>query len=184
MLSSPPPRDDSEVWRVLRHVSDGACRTYSYWPEAARAGWGFAQIRNKSIDLVVFGPLPGPIQASPRAELFAVVQILRVAIPPLRILTDYLDLPQGLVTEGLHGDVIHGGLMQICGVRYGDVPRILEAFRNPFKSFTSLVKKARGTKLGETGGLILWPARAVACMPSLPKLLNRSSLCFGRLGKA
>eukprot|EP00959_Pyramimonas_sp_CCMP1952_P042592 890386-Pyramimonas_sp.AAC.1 len=48
------------------------------------------------IDLVVYGPLPGPIQTSPRAELFAVVQILRIAILPLRILTDYLDLPQGL----------------------------------------------------------------------------------------
>eukprot|EP00959_Pyramimonas_sp_CCMP1952_P076936 1607980-Pyramimonas_sp.AAC.1 len=59
-------------------------------------GWGLSKIRPNMIDLVVYGPLPGPIQTSSPVELFAVVQILRVAVLPLRVITDYLDLPQGL----------------------------------------------------------------------------------------
>ena len=39
-----------------------------------------------------FGALPGPIQTSPRAELWAAIQALRYAILPLRLHTDHKPL--------------------------------------------------------------------------------------------
>eukprot|EP00959_Pyramimonas_sp_CCMP1952_P408897 8569218-Pyramimonas_sp.AAC.1 len=82
---------------ITGHVfSDGACRKYHYWPEASRAGWGFVQVGDHRILVCAYGALPGPVQTSPRAELYAVVQILRVAMLPTTIYTDYLDLPEGL----------------------------------------------------------------------------------------
>eukprot|EP00959_Pyramimonas_sp_CCMP1952_P395006 8275952-Pyramimonas_sp.AAC.1 len=68
---------------ITGHVfSDGARHKYHYWPEASRAGWGFAHIEDHRILLYVYGALPGPIQTSPMAELYAVVQILRSAMLP------------------------------------------------------------------------------------------------------
>ena len=76
--------------------TDGACRKFWFWPEAARAGWVFCQLRERISDTLVYGALPGPVQFSPRSERFAFLQVLHVALPPLHVHTDYNELVKGL----------------------------------------------------------------------------------------
>eukprot|EP00959_Pyramimonas_sp_CCMP1952_P225343 4712695-Pyramimonas_sp.AAC.1 len=54
--------------------TDGACKRFWYWPEAARAEWGFARLENGGIDVLTYGALPGPAQIPPRSELHAFLQ--------------------------------------------------------------------------------------------------------------
>ena len=44
----------------------------------------------------VYGPLAGPIQSTPRAELFAVCEALRLAVQPCKIHTDHYNILVGL----------------------------------------------------------------------------------------
>eukprot|EP00959_Pyramimonas_sp_CCMP1952_P368746 7723983-Pyramimonas_sp.AAC.1 len=54
--------------------TDGARKRFWYWPEAARAGWGFTRFENGRIDVLTCGALPGPAQTSPISELYAFLQ--------------------------------------------------------------------------------------------------------------
>ena len=42
------------------------------------------------------GALPDPIQSSPRAELWAALQVLKVVMPPVALHVDHLVLAQGI----------------------------------------------------------------------------------------
>eukprot|EP00959_Pyramimonas_sp_CCMP1952_P157472 3293277-Pyramimonas_sp.AAC.1 len=81
--------------------TDGACNKFWYWPEASRAGWGFAKLVDDKLDLLVYGALPGPVQSSPRSELHAFLQVLQIAVLPILVYSDYKGLIEGL-TWGPH----------------------------------------------------------------------------------
>ena len=60
-------------------------------PLLTRCGWGFCQILPVGkgwVEATCRGPLPGPVQEVPRAELFATYQVLIRGVPPLEIFTD------------------------------------------------------------------------------------------------
>eukprot|EP00959_Pyramimonas_sp_CCMP1952_P169000 3530437-Pyramimonas_sp.AAC.1 len=57
--------------------TDGSGRILPFWPESARAGWGFAVMAGASLRGQAFGPLPGHEQSVPRAELFAILKVLQ-----------------------------------------------------------------------------------------------------------
>eukprot|EP00959_Pyramimonas_sp_CCMP1952_P131321 2745842-Pyramimonas_sp.AAC.1 len=65
--------------------TDGSGRTLIAWPEANRAGWGFAVMQRHRCKGLAFGPLPGHEQSVPRAELYAIIQVLKHGILPLNI---------------------------------------------------------------------------------------------------
>eukprot|EP00959_Pyramimonas_sp_CCMP1952_P088590 1853397-Pyramimonas_sp.AAC.1 len=69
-----------------------------YWPEATRAGWGFCRLSEPpaGVDILVYGALPGPMQSSPRAELYASLQVLQVCLPPVCVHADFKGLVDGL----------------------------------------------------------------------------------------
>ena len=100
-----PPRDTSSRWHIQYGdpqgitgmiFTDGACRRVWYWPESARAGWGFAQLAEHGVATLVYGALPGPMQTSPRAEMFAFFQALQVCVLPVTVCTDFKGLIDGL----------------------------------------------------------------------------------------
>eukprot|EP00959_Pyramimonas_sp_CCMP1952_P419120 8779354-Pyramimonas_sp.AAC.1 len=60
-----------------------------------RAGWGIAMMTGQELSGITHGPLPGHQQSIPRAELHAVVQVLRQRIVPMHIRTDCLGIVDG-----------------------------------------------------------------------------------------
>ena len=76
--------------------ADGSCLKHWSRPQAARAGWGFVILENFWAVGGYYGAVPGPVQSSPRAELWAVIQVLLVAVPPFCIHTDHLEVILGL----------------------------------------------------------------------------------------
>eukprot|EP00959_Pyramimonas_sp_CCMP1952_P412073 8634809-Pyramimonas_sp.AAC.1 len=100
-----PRKGDSGSWRVRYGqvdmisgvvYADGACTRFWFWPEAARAGWGFARLEKGRIDVLTYGALPGPVQTSPRSELYAFLQVLQITVLPLTVYSDYKGLIKGL----------------------------------------------------------------------------------------
>ena len=66
-------------------------------PQLARAGYGIAQLDgNFHLLTAGHGPLPHFLQDPGAAELFAALQALRLACPPLEIRTDYKGLVDGV----------------------------------------------------------------------------------------
>ena len=55
-----------------------------------------ACLGGKILQSEAYGPLPGPDQSVPRAELFAICEALRVALPPLTIHTDHEAILTGM----------------------------------------------------------------------------------------
>ena len=51
---------------------------------------------NHHLSVGIFGTLPGPDQSVARSELFAVVETLRLAVKPLHIRTDHLNITLGI----------------------------------------------------------------------------------------
>ena len=81
-----------------RVYTDGALRQYQWWKEANRAGWGIAQVsEDGNLELGCYGPLPGPIQTVPRAELYAICEALATTTGPIRIHTDHKPIVDGLL---------------------------------------------------------------------------------------
>ena len=76
--------------------TDGSCRIRWWWPESERAGWGVGALEGGTTTAAFYGPLPGPNQSTPRAELFAVCEALRVAVLPCKIHTDHRLIVKGL----------------------------------------------------------------------------------------
>eukprot|EP00959_Pyramimonas_sp_CCMP1952_P236566 4943863-Pyramimonas_sp.AAC.1 len=66
-------------------------------PEANRAGWGVAMMNGQALQGIAYGPLPGHQQSVPRAELYAVIQVLRHRLLPIHIRTDCLGTVDGLM---------------------------------------------------------------------------------------
>ena len=78
--------------------TDGALRQLQWWKEATRAGWGVAQITEDGhLQYACYGPLPGPTQTVPRAELHACCMALRMSVGPLTIHTDHKPIVDGLL---------------------------------------------------------------------------------------
>jgi len=101
----PPPCNEAEAseqvettWYVnspLGYVIGKVCTDGSglhvKTPLLTRCGWGFCQIAPVGqgwVEAAFRGPLPGFIQEVPRAELYAVYQVLLNGTPPLEIFTD------------------------------------------------------------------------------------------------
>eukprot|EP00959_Pyramimonas_sp_CCMP1952_P370366 7756671-Pyramimonas_sp.AAC.1 len=61
---------------------------------SSRDGWGFVQ-HTASIELMVYGALPGPIRSSPRAGLYALLKFLEVCTTPVHVYTDYMGILDG-----------------------------------------------------------------------------------------
>ena len=76
--------------------TDGSCRLRRWWPESERAGWGIGALEGWTTTTALYGPLPGPDQSTPRAELFAVCEALRLAVLPCKIHTDHKLIVEGL----------------------------------------------------------------------------------------
>ena len=76
--------------------TDGSLRQLWWWLEAARAGWGIASLEGLGLKSGLTGTLPGPVQTVPRAEMFAVCEVLRLAVLPLHVHTDHLPIVDGL----------------------------------------------------------------------------------------
>ena len=109
MPNIPMPQANHTIWyrgvnnstfEGTRVYTDGALRQFQWWKEANRAGWGVAQVlENGDMEHGCYGPLPGPIQTVPRAELYAICEALARTTGPVRIHTDHKPIADGL----LHG---------------------------------------------------------------------------------
>ena len=74
--------------------TDAPLWQFHWWKEASRAGWGIAQVfENGDIEHGCYGPLPGPIQTVPMAELHAICE----ALGPIRIHTVHKPIVDGLL---------------------------------------------------------------------------------------
>jgi hypothetical protein len=104
----PPVRreDHSEFW--LRGVvpdacmytglafTDGSGGVYSQWPDLRRCGWaGVAVTHTGELRFGRYGPVPAAVQTTPTAELWALYQVVRYAVPPLIIGIDCAMVVQG-----------------------------------------------------------------------------------------
>lgn len=78
--------------------TDGSMKTRWWWQDSQRAAWGAACMAGNSIRLSVgiYGPLPGPDQSVPRAELYVICAILKVTLKPAHIHTDHLNIIHGI----------------------------------------------------------------------------------------
>ena len=95
-----------EVWRYAPGgntaeltgdiYTDGSGLSPIGWPEANRAGWGIPMTTGQTVRGLVYGPLPGHQQSVPRAELYAVMAVLRDGVAPLHMRTDCLGVVEGL----------------------------------------------------------------------------------------
>ena len=100
----PPIRGKMLIWHLGREggtitgmvFTDGSMKWLWWWPETARAGWGVVQMKGKFLMAAYYGTLPGLIQTTPRAELFAICEALRLAILPICIHTDHLPIVDGI----------------------------------------------------------------------------------------
>ncbi|CAK0796433.1 unnamed protein product [Prorocentrum cordatum] len=78
---------------------DGSLQFGDYAP-LRRGGWSFTKLKDNDeydMDYVCYGPLPGAqwVQGIMRAELYALLQALRVGTPPMRIFTDCQNVVDG-----------------------------------------------------------------------------------------
>ena len=77
--------------------TDGSMRARWWWPESERAGWGVASTDgDRILRAGAYGPLPGPDQCVPRAELYAICEALRLAVLPIHLHTDHLAIVTGI----------------------------------------------------------------------------------------
>ena len=58
--------------------TDVAMKARWWWQLSQRAGWGVASISGSRLLVGLYGPMPGSDQSVPRAELYAVIQALRI----------------------------------------------------------------------------------------------------------
>ncbi|CAK0909131.1 unnamed protein product, partial [Prorocentrum cordatum] len=80
---------------------DGSLQFGDYAP-LRRGGWSFTKLKDNDeydMDYVCYGPLPGAqwVQSILRAELYALLQALRVGTPPMRIFTDCQNVVDGVM---------------------------------------------------------------------------------------
>ena len=100
-LPNPPPiRPDEVHWYrnsdegILSGdiYTDGSQKQRWWWRESERAGWGVVQMQGRRLRSGMYGPLPGPIQSVPRAELYAVCIALLYSVGPIRTMTDHKNI--------------------------------------------------------------------------------------------
>lgn len=103
-LPKPPPVG-SDVMRFYRGAdvgtlsgqvyTDGALKQCWWWKASERAGWGAVSLCGRRLSVAIYGPIPGPDQSVPRAELYAIARALRIAILPSSIFTDHYNIVLG-----------------------------------------------------------------------------------------
>ena len=88
---------------LIGHIfTDGAMKARWWWIESQRAGWGAAMMNGRRLISGIFGTLPGPCQTVPRAELHAIVEVLRVTIRPAWIHTDHFNILTAIAKGKAH----------------------------------------------------------------------------------
>ena len=98
-----PPPFEEHVWRQGAETerlaqgtafTDGACR--GFWRKTKRAGWGACVVDGEgNIQWGIYGTCPDAYASSLRAELWAVLGLIRYAVPPLAIGVDNAEVVEG-----------------------------------------------------------------------------------------
>ena len=96
------PGDKGEAGLMAQGVaySDGACR--GLFRRTKRAGWGFlVRASATSESWSMYGPCPDVCPSAVRAELWAILSILRRAVPKLTIFTDNAEVVRGFANGAI-----------------------------------------------------------------------------------